>query len=90
MRTAFCRLAIAMRDFFNPIAAGVLCRRSRAALKKLMLENARSHYREQPIDFSCAGTPEEFRKLCAESHVEIELEFPIIKIAGYPLSSGKQ
>jgi hypothetical protein len=68
-----------------------LLRSQRAALKKLILESARSRGgEEKPIDFSCAGTPEEFRKLCAQSHVEIQLEFPIIKVVGYPLSSGKQ
>jgi hypothetical protein len=57
-----------------------------AALKKLMLESARSRCTEQPIDFSCAGTPAEFRARCAESHVEIQLELPVINIIGYPQS----
>jgi hypothetical protein len=57
-----------------------------AALKELMLEGAWSRRREQPIDFSCVGTPAEFKALCERSRVEIQLEFPIIKIVGYPLS----
>jgi hypothetical protein len=56
-----------------------------AALKKLFLEDARSRHWEQPIDFSCAGTPAEFRTLCAQYDVEIQLKFPIINIIGYPL-----
>ncbi len=61
-----------------------------ANLKKLMLEDAWSRHGEQPIDFSCVGTPAEFRALCEQSLVEIQLEFPIIKIIGYPLSPDKQ
>lgn len=59
-----------------------------AALKKLALEDARSrHMEEQPIDLSCAGTPEEFRTLCEQSRVEIQLDTDghIINVIGYPL-----
>jgi hypothetical protein len=60
-----------------------------AALKKLLLEDARSRCgEEQPIDFSCAGTPAEFRQRCAENRLEIELDSRrhIIKISAYSLS----
>src|SRR5208337_1171794 len=62
-----------------------------AALKKLRLEDARSRHWEQPIDLSCVGTPAEFRALCAQSRVEVQLEAnsrrqTIINIIGYPLS----
>ena len=62
------------------------------ALKMLMLEDARSRYWEQPIDLSCAGTPTEFRALCEQSRVEIELDAGrrIIKTIGYPLSPDEQ
>ena len=60
-----------------------------AAKKKLALEDARSRYmEEQPIDLSCAGTPEELRTLCDKSRVEIQLDSDglIINVIGYPLS----
>jgi hypothetical protein len=61
-----------------------------ATLKKRFLENARSRCgEERPIDFSCVGTPAEFKALCAQHHVEVQVEFPIINIIGYPLPSDK-
>lgn len=90
MRITLCRLAIAVRDSFNSNAAGVLWPEDQgAALKKLTLEDARSRCEEQPIDFSCVGTPAEFRAQCAQRHVEVQVEFPIINIIGYPLPSDK-
>jgi len=58
-----------------------------AALKKLMLEDARSRREEQPIDLSCAGTPAEFRARCEQSRVKIDLDADrhIINVIGYPL-----
>jgi hypothetical protein len=58
-----------------------------AALKQFFLEDARSRcWEEQPIDLSCAGTPAEFRALCARSRVEILLDKDrkIINVVGYP------
>jgi hypothetical protein len=58
-----------------------------AAFKELMLMDARSRREEQPIDFSCAGPPAEFRARCDQSRVEIRLDTDkhIINIIGYPL-----
>ena len=58
-----------------------------AAFKELMLMDARSRREEQPIDFSCAGTPAEFRTRCAQRRVEILLDRDrhIINVIGYPL-----
>lgn len=52
-------------EMLSPIDQG-------AALKQLALTDARSRYWEQPPDFGSLGAPAEFRKRCAESHVEID------------------
>jgi hypothetical protein len=61
-----------------------------AALKELMLDDAWSRPREQPIDFSCVGTPAEFKARCEQSRVEVRTEMVgrkhlIIHVIGYPL-----
>jgi len=57
-----------------------------ATLKEAMLRHACSCREEQPIDFSCAGTPAEFRTRCEQSRVVIQLDKnrKIINIIGYP------
>ena len=46
-------------------------------MKKLVLEDARSRYWEDPPDLTSLGTPAEFRALCADAdrHVDIQLQY---------------
>jgi|SRR5271166_1923894 len=61
-------------EYMEVIVEEIRSKNRRAALKKLILEDARSRYWENPPDLASLGTPGDFRARCAESHVEVRLQ----------------